>query len=297
MTIETNAFSRYAAVGNREDLSDIISNISPTLTPFFSSIKSSEVASTYSEWQTDALDTPGANAQLEGDTATAAAITATTRVGNYTQILNKKFRVTETQEVISKAGRSSELSYQMQNKMKSLANDIEYALIVNSASASGDSATARQLKGLRGWIVTNYNSATADRSTTTAILDDVLRQAWANGGNPTVIMCGGAVKISIAGFSGNTKNIAAEKSKIVNSVDVYQSSFGTLEVVLSHVMNTSIPTTVFVLEMAKFQKGFLRPIKKYELGRTGSSTAYLLEGELTLKSLNEKASGRGYALI
>jgi hypothetical protein len=297
MTIESNAFATYAAVGRREDLSDIISNISPTLTPFYSRIKASEVSGTYTEWQTDALDTPGVNANIEGDTATAAAVTATTRVGNYTQIVNKKFRVTETHEAVAKAGRASELSYQMQNKMKSLANDIEYAMVINSASASGDSATARQLKGLRGWVVTNYSSATANRSTTTAILDDVLRQAWAAGGNPGVILCGGAVKITMAGFSSNTRDISAEKNKIANSVDIYQSSFGTLEVVLSHVLNTTAPTEVFLLEMAKFQKGSLRPIKKYELGRTGSSQAYLIEGELTLKSLNEKASGRGYALI
>lgn len=215
-------------------------------------------------------------------------------MNNYCQIHDKKFVVTETQEAVEKAGRSSESGYQIQKSLKELANDIEFSFVVNSAAASGASGTARQLKGLAGWVVTNISSATANRASTSALLDAVLQSVWAAGGDPDVILTGGAQKIAFnntTNFPGMTKNVTADAKKIVNSVDVYESPFGVMKLVLSHVMNTNLANQIFALEMAKFRKAWLRPIKQKELAPTGDAVKYLITAEVTLESLNEKASG------
>lgn len=294
MAYPTNTYATYAAVGNREDLIEIITMISPTKTPVLSMTSSTRATSTLHEWLTDSLTSPTANAQIEGNDTTGTAVTAPSRVNNYCQIHDKKFVITETQEAVEKAGRSSESGYQLQKALKELANDIEYSFVVNSAAASGASATARQLKGLAGWVVTNISSATANRSSTSAILDALLQTVWAAGGDPDVILTGGAQKIAFnntTNFPGMTKNVTADAKKIVNSVDVYESPFGVMKLVLSHVMNTSLANQIFALEMAKFRKAWLRPIKQKELAATGDARKFLVVAECTLESLNEKASG------
>lgn len=296
MAAPTGTFQTYTAIGNREDLIDVIVNISPTKTPVLSMTESVRAMATLHEWQTDALNAPTANAAVEGFDSTGATITPTSRLNNYTQILTKDFVISGTQEIIRKAGRSSEIGYQTQKLTKELATDIEYALVINSATASGASGTARQLKGLNGWISTNSGSATANRALTSAILDANLQLAWAAGGDPDVILSGGAQKIAIAGFTNNTRYIAADVAKLVNSIDIYQSSFGTLKTVLSHVMNTSKANDLYCLDMSYWRKAWLRPVSLAELARTGDARRFQLVAELTLESLNEKASSRLYML-
>lgn len=293
MAIPTSTFQTYAAKGNREDLIDIIVNISPTKTPVLSMTESVRAFATLHEWQTDSLTAPTANAAVEGDDSAAAAIVATTRLNNDTQILTKNFIISGTQEIVRKAGRASEIGYQVQKLTKELATDIEYALVVNAAAATGASATARTMEGINGWIVTNLSSgtSTATRALTASILDANLQLIWAAGGDPDVILSGGAQKIAIAGFTQNTRYIAAEATKVVNAVDIYQSSFGTLKTVLSHIMNTKLPNQIFALDMSYWRKAWLRPVGLAELARTGDSRKFQMVAELTLESLNEKASG------
>jgi len=292
MTPPTNIFQTYAAKGNREDLIDIITNISPTKTPVLSMTESVRAYSTLHEWQTDALTAPTANSAVEGDDSSAAAVTATTRLVNDTQILTKNFVISGTQEVVRKAGRSSEIGYQVQKLTKELATDIEYALVINTTAATGSAVTtARTMKGIAGWVVTNIGSATANRALTSALLDANLQTIWAAGGDPDVILSGGAQKIAIAGFTSNTRYISAEAAKVVNAVDIYQSSFGTLKTVLSHVMNTTLANTLFALDMSYWRKAWLRPVALSELAKSGDARKFQMVAELTLESLNEKASG------
>jgi hypothetical protein len=296
MAAPTNTFQTYQAIGNREDLIDIIVNISPTKTPVLSMTESVRAMATLHEWQTDSLTAPTANAAVEGFDSTAAAIGYTTRLTNYTQILTKNFVISGTQEIVRKAGRASEIGYQVQKLTKELATDIEYALVINSATAAGASATARQMKGLTGWIATNSGTSASNRALTSTILDTLLKSVWAAGGDPDVILSGGAQKIAIAGFTSNTRYISAEAAKVVNAVDIYQSSFGTLKTVLSHVMNTSLANSLYCLDMSYWRKAWLRPVGLAELSRSGDARKFQLVAELTLESLNEAASGTLTAL-
>jgi hypothetical protein len=199
MALPTNTFTTYESIGNREDLIDVITNISPIDTWVTSNSGSGRATARLHEWQTDSLAAAAENITIEGDDASTTAITATTRVSNFTQILRKVFQVTDTQDVINKAGRDTESAYQTTKNLKELARDIEYALVINSASASGASGTARKMLGIEGWITTNVTTGTAtgNEALTESMLNDNLQLIWAQGGFPSNILCGAFQKRQI----------------------------------------------------------------------------------------------------
>lgn len=294
MAIGTNMFTQYETVGLREDLIDVITNITPVDTWFQSTIGSGVAKQKYHEWQADVLASPAANIQIEGNQWAATAITPTVRTGNYCQILGKAFLVAESQEDASKAGRSSEVNYQKANKLKELANDIEYALIVNSSSAAGASGTARQLKGLAGWISTNVSTGTGtgNEILTESMLLDNLQLIWAAGGKPSNSIMGSFQKRKIDGFTTNTRNINADQKKLVSTISVYESAFGIISLRLHHVMETSLPGYVITLgDLGLWKKAWYRPLKWKQLPYTGFGEFWAVEAELTLESRQQKGSG------
>src|SRR3990172_9365332 len=159
MAVPTDTFQVYQAIGIREDLIDVITQISPVDTWFTSNSGMARATATFHEWQTDALAAAAENAQIEGDDAANVAVVPTVRAGNYCQILRKTFQLSGTQQAVNTAGRN-EMPYQTRKSMTELAKDIEYALVINSASASGASATARKTLGVNGWITTNVTTGT-----------------------------------------------------------------------------------------------------------------------------------------
>lgn len=114
MAAPTNTFLTTAAIGNREDLTDIIYRISPTQTPVLNMASKSKATNTLHEWQTQELAAAVTNnAQVEGDDLTAKTVTVTARLTNRTQISAKKVVVSGTQQAMNPAGRKDELAYQL----------------------------------------------------------------------------------------------------------------------------------------------------------------------------------------
>ena len=307
MTQATNTFDTYDAVGIREDLQDVIYSISPTETPFMSSAAREQVKNTFHEWQTDSLAAAATdNAVIEGDEATLDASTATARIGNYTQIMDKTVVITGTQEAVDKAGRASELAYQIAKKSKELKRDIESTLLTNQARAAGSSSAARTFGSMGAWIATNSNKASdgtdptasdgsdarndgTQRALTEDMLKDVIKGTWNAGGNPSVVMVGPFNKQKISGFTGgNTRFDASEDKTLYTSIDVYSSDFGDLEVVPNRF---SRDRDALVLDMDYWSVGFLRDFTMHELSKTGDAEKRQILAELTLISRNEGASG------
>lgn len=285
-------YKTYEAVGEREDLMDLITMISPVDTPMFSGFAKSQANGTYVEWQTDELAAAASNAQVEGADYTFPTLSATTRLGNYTQIFNKPFQVSNTVDVVSKAGRDKEYAYQMEKKMKELARDVEYALVNNSSATSGTSGAARELKGVLAWITTNVEtgSGSGTEALSESMFNDALETISAAGGNPDTVYANGFQKRQISSFTAsNTKNIDASANKLINRVDVYESDFGILEVIYDRAMATD---QVAILEKDKWAIATLRPIAHHEVPSVGDSKRGVIEGELTLIAKNEKASGK-----
>ena len=301
----SDTFDTYDSIGEREDLSDVIYNISPTDTPFLSSASKTQATAVLHEWQTDSLAAAVTNnAVIEGDEATADAITATTRLSNSCQILDKVVTISGTQEAVDKAGRASEIAYQIAKKAKELKRDLESTLTSNNQEVTGGSGTARQLGALGSWIATNDvfgaggasgsagNTARTNgtqRAFTEAQLKSVIKSVWNSGGNPQIIMVGPFNKQKLSGFTGNsTRFDAGADATLYTSVDVYASDFGQTQVVPNRF---SRDREASVLDMDMWGVAFLRDFSMHELAKTGDTEKRQLLVECTLESRNEAASG------
>jgi hypothetical protein len=287
-------FQTYQSIGNREDLTDILTNISPLDTYFTTNTGSSKATGTYHEWQTDSLASAASNALVEGAATSEGTISATTRAGNYTQILGKAFKIAKTQEVIDKAGRDSEIAYQTEKHMKELAKDTEFTLLFNATATAGASGTARTLKGFAGWVTTNTASGSASSATLTEdILNDGLEEVWSQGGSPSTLLCGALQKRTISAFTTNTRYMVADEKAVTRAIDVYQSDFGTVTVRLHHQMNDTKPGEVYILgDMSLWSKAWLRPVNRMQEPFAGDADLFAIRGECTLVSKQEKGSGK-----
>lgn len=297
MALLTNSQSQYSAIGKREDLTDLIHNISPVETWFTSNTGNVDATNKLHEWQTDALASPAANAQLEGDDSYAAtAVSATTRIGNYMQILRKVWALTGSNIKATAAGRASEESYQKTLKLKELANDIEYALIINASTASGATGTARTMVGAIGAIATNVTTATATGlNVTEAEFNDNLGLIWAQGGRPSHTLVGAYQKRKISAFTGgNTRFQQMNNSATLDAtVDYYRSDFGNIQIHLHYIMNAGAAGTILNLgQMEMWRKAWFRRPFTEELAKTGDNKKFHAIAELSLEYGNEKSAGK-----
>lgn len=320
MAYLAGTFKTTDAIGNREDLSDLIYNISPTETPFMSMIAGrSKVTATYSEWQTDSLAAAGANAQVEGNDASFTTAAPTTRVGNRTQISTKFILVSGTQEVVDKAGRDSEYSYQAAKRMAELKRDMEYIITRNQASSAGSSAVPRTLGSLEAWYTTNTSrggsvggsagganggfsggdvaaatdaTAAALRTFTEALLKTAMQQAWTQGGQPDYVMVGPVNKQKASAFAGIAtlyRDTAGKKTgvSILGAADIYVSDFGEVKIIANRF---SREQTAHVIDSNFWSVGYLRPFKEEKLAKTGDGMKGQVLVEYTLVSKNQAAS-------
>jgi len=300
----TNTFETYDATGNREDLANIIYNITPTDTPFMSSIGTGTATFTKHEWQTDSLAAAAANAQAEGDDSPSAALSATSRVLNYTQISYKPVMVSGTQESVIHAGVNSELAYQIAKAGKELKRDIELAQTgkVNAGAGSGNGASARTSRGFESWTTTNntYGSGGSNSSgsvtdgtqrvLTETILKTEMKNCFDQGGNPDLLLVGSFNKQKVSGFTGNsTRMDMAEDRSLVATIDVYVSDFGEVRVVADRILRSSGRSALLV-ETEMWSTAFLRPFQTQELAKTGDAMKRLLIAEWTLVAKNEASS-------
>lgn len=321
MAQAANTFDSYDAVGNREELSDKIFMITPEKTPFLSFAGKETVVSTHPEWQTDTLATPDTgNKSIQGNEWDFEQVTPTTRVGNYTQISDKKIRITRTQEKTSKAGRKSELARELRKRGVELRIDMEAISLSNQASSAGSSSAAPTLGGLAAWLETNafrgsggsdggFNSSTGvvdaatdgtQRAFTKTIMDDVIQSCADNGGDVSVIMLSNYAKRVFSTFMSDS-NVAQQRfpaskkeTTIVGAADMYVSDFGTLAVVPNVQMTragASVARNIFFLTPGMVKLGMFDPITMEKTAKTGDAEGRVLVTEYTLKCNNEAAHG------
>lgn len=315
MGVPTNTVTTFSAIGNREDLANIIYEISPMDTPFLSQAAKSRASAVYHEWQTDALEAAGANRKIEGDDATASTFVATTRVGNYCQISSKTISVSGTQRAVNAAGRADEFSYQLAKRGREIKRDMEYALVQNQGSSAGGVGTARSLASLESWLATNKTSvgtgtaqttpgfssgtvaaptdSTVQGTFTRASLNDVIQKCWTQGGDPKIIMVGPFNKTVASGFANIAtlyKNVTpGQQGEILAGADLYVSDFGQHQIVPNRFQRDR---TVLVLDMEYLGVATLRDMETMPLAKTGDADRSQLLTEFTLVVKNEKASGK-----
>ena len=311
MAQPSNTFDSYDVKGIREDLENVIYDISPEETPFYSSLKKVKASNTYHEWQTDSLRSSAANAHIEGDDTVGEARTATVRLGNYCQIFKNAVIIPDTDEGLDKAGRSAEMAYQVLKIAKEQKLDIEKALFDNNKYEVGSASAARELAGCGAYVKSNVaniggsgganptgsvpgNTARTDGTATVfsqADFDTVMQGIWESGGNPdTVYLSAFQMNkaLDFTGYNNQRSHIEATSKTVVKAVDIYVTPWGTVEFTPSR---ENRARDVWIMDSDMWACGVLRPTKNTELAKTGDSTKRQVLTELTLISKNEAASG------
>ena len=327
MAVVANTFETYQAKGIREDLSDLISDISPTTTPFQSNIGTRDADNTYFEWQTDSLATASAAATIEGaDLSSFTAVTPTVRLGSYCQINMVDFIISGTEQRVDKAGRASEIGYQAAKAAKELKRNIEVACLLNGVGAVvGATNTARVTAGFPCWLKTNetstnvtapsYSGSTPTGASevwksfgtptafTEAMLKTTMQECYESGGEPSMLMVGPFNKTQVSGFSGiasSRYNVdGAEPSVIIGAADIYVSDFGNLSVVPNRFFTSVIDAGAgslmnnwaFLIDPDEVKVANLRPYTIETLAKTGDADKRMILREWGLQVNNEKAHG------
>jgi hypothetical protein len=313
MAVVSGTYLKYDAKGLREELSNVIYDISPMDTPFMSGAGRGKASQTLFEWQTDSLAAASTtNAQLEGDDASFTTPSASVRVGNYTQISRKTLIVSGTLEAVDKAGRKSEIAYQIAKRGKELKRDIEAMALENIAGGAGAAGSARTTAGLGAWVKSNVSTGASggnptytsgvpgaartdgtQRALTTTILNAAIQSCFVSGANVDVFMVGPFVKGVFSGLSGiatQTFNFGpgASESKIVGSADVYVSNFGVIRVITNRFQR---PRDGWLLDFDMVELDYLRPFQVNDLNRSGDAEKKLMLAEWGLKVKNEAGLG------
>jgi hypothetical protein len=305
-------YQTYTAIGQRDDLSDVIYDISPTDTPVMSTLARGKATAVYHEWQTDSLAAATtANAAVEGADASDATMSPTVRLGNYTQIVQKTIKISGTLDSVDKAGRKSEKAYQLSKASAELKRDIETILCANQGQSAGNASTARTMGGLLSWIKTNTSKSSGttagvdpttigvstrtdgtQRAFTETILKDVIQKVYSSGGNPKILLVGPFQKQAVSSFAG----IAAQRymapsnepTTIIGAADVYLSDFGSISTVPSRFMRAR---DALVIDPEYAAVAYLRPFATNELAKAGDAEKTQILAELTLEMRNEAAHG------
>lgn len=320
MAIVSGTGTRYDMQGLRESLHDRIYDISPEDTPFVMGAgRGPNAKQTLEEWQTDSLTAAGANAQIEGDEATFTTPSATTRVGNYTQIMRKTLILSDTLEQVDKAGRRSELAYQLAKRGAEIKRDLEFTLLANTGGSGGNTTTARSMASMGAWVKTNTSIGTSggdpsyttgvpsaartdgtQRAFTEAIAKTVIQAGWTQGAKFTTLMVGPVNKQRVStDFAGiatrnyDLSNVSAKPMAAIASIDVYVSDFGVMRVVPNRFQRER---DAWFLDFEFVELRYLRPLSQVKLAKTGDAEKRMMVQEVTLCVKQEAALGGAFDL-
>lgn len=310
MAATVNSSKAYDLAGGalREDLMDVIYDISPMETWFFSKAARGTAASTTHEWMTDTLTAAATNKQIEGDAFSAQARALPSRLKNYTQISRKEYAVTGTAQKVNNAGMRELLAYHRARAGKELKRDLETSMLANNPASAGTSTSPRVSAGVPNWIyepnhiklsgqtvwsttapVSGFATATCPGASTTALaeadLKTALGVAWSNGGNVDTVLCNFAVYNLLSAFTGiatRFRNVnAGMQAEIIGAADVYVSAVGRHNIVLSRYIPSA---TIYCLDMTSWGVDYLRPFQTVPIAKVSDEDREMMLVEWTLRA-------------
>jgi len=296
---------------NREDLIDVYTLQTPWDTPWLAQAPKTEASGVLHQWLVDTLRSPVTTGAIEGAAYTYVTSTTPTRVSNVSMIFRKDIGVTRTQMKANPAAIGNTYTHEIDKATKELATDIETSVFANLTSATGATGTARIMKGFQNFITSNtaYPASLGAAGTAGQLVAKdfnlMLETIYTAGGNPDQVFVSPVVKRMISSFTltQQNRNIAAAEKKLVQGIDMYDSDYGLLAIVLDrHVpqstnantaaaSSTDVRGTMFFLERAKNRWAWFDPVHHDYVGKLGDSVNGIVVGEGCLEVLNEKANG------
>ncbi|REJ67617.1 MAG: hypothetical protein DWQ28_06470 [Proteobacteria bacterium] len=302
-------YKTSSAIGEREDLANVIYRIDPSEVPFFSNVKKETCSSIFTEWQTQELAAASStNYVNEGASISTAAATPTVRLGNYCQISVKSFATSGTLDAVDTAGREREHQYQKLLKGIELRRDIEKAITDTDVARS--SSDPRKSASLTTWMTNGSVGASGafssgdgtdtltngtDRALTLALIEDGMQDAWTDGGNPSMMLCSATNRANFSDLSAsgnlvsNDVNMTAAKEvAYVGSTSVFLTDFGTVNATPSRYMSND---KLFLLdpEFASLCTLNGRNFLEKDMGDTGDNQQTMIITEWALKVQAPKA--------
>lgn len=306
----------------KEDLEDIIYDISPMDTYFMTNAGRGSVKSTIHEWLTDALAAPAANAFAEGEPFSAQAQTIAQRLKNYTQISRKDVEVTGTAQKVDTAGMAAMMGYKTAQKAKEIKRDIEFSCLNANPASAGTSPSPRVAASVPHWIYSgqHYKTSAQTLQTTTAPvsgfatasgaswtnsatayaeadLRDMLKLAWSTGGEVDTVLCDSVAFNRFSTFTGvatRFRDVASRSpAQIIGYADVYVSPYGQHKLVLSRYAPAN---TAYGLQMDMWEIGYLRPFTTIDIAQVGDSVRKTILAEWTLIAKNPLANCKAHGV-
>lgn len=280
----------------REDLLDLITNIDPEEDQLYVGLAKHKASQPYHQWLTDTLAAVSLVAKVEGFDPSFAARTNPARKANYTQIISAEFQITDSERNSNTAGFKDRYTYEMQKAMLEWRRNTEFA-IMRSSLISGTGSAARQMAGVKAQIVT-LATAQSGVSLSETILNSYLQNAWNQGGNVDMVLVGGSLKRRISGFTNtNTRFVDATTANVNNTINVYDSDFGRVEIHKHRYVTQSTDNNLDIvgLQKDKWAVAHLDEPHYQEIPRTGYSSKGMIVGELTVEGLAENSSFLGSA--
>ena len=312
MTVPTNTYQSVSVIGNREDLVNQVFNVDPDVVVLQTALKKTKATNTYHEWLTDVLASPSAtNAAIQGDDATAQAVTPSVRLGNYTQISTKTAQVAGTNSGVTAAGKVNKIGYVLLKRTRELRRDTEKSLFDNHARVAPTTTVAGVSAGIPAWLTSNIdmgatavaptgdgsNARTAGtpRALAESNLKNVLELAFNNTGDiPKMAFAPPKQKQNISAFTGpGTRFTEVAGKKLTTAYDIYVSDFGEVSIVPSIFQD---PATITLINPKYAKLAYLRPFVKTPLAKTGDSEKVQILQEWTLEMSNQKAHAAIYDL-
>ena len=297
MTV-ADMLNTYSTVGNREDLSDVIAELFADDVPFFAILKKTQAQATKHEWTDDNLAAASSTGKTEGHTITYAKPALRTRHQNYTQIMERNWEVTHTQQAVKTAGVKQDVKREIMKAMKALLRDYDKIFLNSAGTAAGTTATARTCRGIQSAILTNTAVGTgagnsANIALTEASVNARLQEIWNAGGDPRALFCGGYQKRVISNNftakTGFTFNVEASARKAINNINQYEGSFGTLDIIPDR---QHLIRRVTIVDPNLLRRAVLYDITQYVGAKTSSSIKGWVESEQTLNWGNEKGHAK-----
>lgn len=276
----------------REDLLNVLTNLSPKNTQLVSGLGTSTAKSIRHEWLIKTLGSVKTNAYVEGVDASYANLTDPTRIVNYTQIFREGYQVTDTERSVNTAAFNDRFALEASDALAELKNDIEFALIRGSM-ASGTGSAARQLRGIKRSL--SLITAQSGVSLSESMLNDYLQLVWDNTSTEVNEIYGNMyIKRKISAYTGgSTKNVNASDKRLINSVDVYEADAASMVKLFAHryvgISGTDTNHDVIGINSDMFKVAYLRKPFTRELAKTGDATKGEVVAELTLENLHYNA--------
>jgi hypothetical protein len=280
----------YFDASRREDLIDVVTNVSPKETPLLSGLPMGPGAqNTLHEWVTATFEDYGDNAGLEGAAFSADTLSAPVRSNNVTQIFKQQVQVSGSEVAVN--GVTDPWSYQLQKNLVEHAKDLELAFMAGSRNSGGSTGTARRLQGIINAITTNASTRASGSSLGEVAFNDIMALIWNGTGEVAdEVFVGATLKRDISGFTaGSTKFTQATDGRLHNSFSVYESDFGVHKIFLHRNVPTAANNLTLVAINPKFhKKSYLRPTKTEQLSKDGDRVRAQIITEVTLEHLAEK---------